>query len=105
MKYTQEAGEMVTTKKWTDMHKMWAEYEGKPRKEPVANFRHKTGHDCLVAHSRKTGICESSECAIYQMPNSTMDEKHPLHCPKPDSDQQELNNTIKLYWDATAMMK
>jgi hypothetical protein len=37
------------------------------------------------------------------MPNSTMDE-HPLHCPKPDSDQQELNNTIKLYWDATAMI-
>jgi head-tail adaptor len=61
MKYTQEAGELATTKKWIEIHKIWAEYKGKPRKEAVTNFRHKTWHDCLAAHSRNTGICESSE--------------------------------------------
>ena len=34
-----------------------------------------------------------------------MDEEHLLHCSKSDSDQQELNNTNKLYWDARAMMR
>jgi len=100
IKYTQEAAELATTKKWTDIHKIWAEYKGKPRKKAVANFRHKTGHDCTAAHSRKNGICESIECVIHQMPNSTM-----LHCPTPDSKQQEFNNTIKLYWDTRAMMR
>jgi hypothetical protein len=38
------------------------------------------------------------------MPNSTMDKEHLLHCPSLDTDQQVLKNTIKLYWDATAMM-
>jgi head-tail adaptor len=45
MKYTQEANKLATTKKWRDIHKTWAEYKGKPRKEAVANFRLKTG--CL----------------------------------------------------------
>jgi hypothetical protein len=39
------------------------------------------------------------------MPNSTMDEEHPLYCLKLDTDQQVLKNTIKLYWDARAMMR
>jgi hypothetical protein len=39
------------------------------------------------------------------MLNSTMDEEHLLYCPKLDTDQQVLNNTIKLYWDARAMMR
>jgi hypothetical protein len=30
-----------------------------------------------------------------------MDEEHLLYCPKLDTDQQVLKNTIKLYWDAT----
>ena len=64
-------------------------------KEAAANFRHKTGHDCLVARLRKTGIYESSECTVCQMPNSTTDERL-LHCPKLDTDQQVLKNTIKL---------
>jgi len=38
------------------------------------------------------------------MPNSTTDKKHLLHCPKLDTDQQVLKNTIKLYWDARAMI-
>ena len=83
----------------------WAEYKGKPRKEAVANFRLKTGHDCLAAHLRKTGICESSECTICQKPNSTTDEEHLLHWPKLDTNQQVLKNTIKLYWDARVMMR
>jgi len=74
----------------------WAEYKGKPRKEAVANFRLKTVHDCLAAHLRKCGIYESSECTICQMPNSTTDEECVLHCPKLDTDQQVLKNTIKL---------
>jgi hypothetical protein len=105
MKYTQEAGELATTKKWTNIHKIWAEYKGKPRKEAVANFRHKMGNDCLAAHSRKNGICESSGCTIHQMPNSTMDEERLLDSPTPDSKQQEPNNTINLYWDTRAMMR
>jgi head-tail adaptor len=64
MQYKQEANELTTTKKWRDNHKIWAEYKGKPRKEAVANFRLRTGHDCLAAHLRKTGIYESSECTI-----------------------------------------
>jgi hypothetical protein len=37
------------------------------------------------------------------MPNSTMDEELLLYCPK--LEQQALKNTIKLYWDARAMMR
>jgi hypothetical protein len=77
----------------------------KPRKEVVANFRLKRGHDCLVAHLKKIGTYESSECTICQIPNSTMDEEHLPHCPKLNSDQQVLMNTIKLYWDARVMMR
>ena len=92
------------TKKWRDSHKIWAEYKDKLRKEAVANFRLKTGHDCLAAHLRITDIYESSDCTICQMPNSTTDEEHLLYCPKLDTDQQVLENTIKLYWDARAMI-
>ena len=37
--YKQEADELAATKKWRDIHKIWAAYKGKPRKEAVANFR------------------------------------------------------------------
>jgi hypothetical protein len=39
------------------------------------------------------------------MPNSTKDEEHLLHCPKLDTDQQVLKNTMKLYWDAREMTR
>jgi len=42
-KYKQEAGKLAATKKRRDIHKIWAEYKDKPRKEAVANFRLKTG--------------------------------------------------------------
>ena len=74
-------------------------------KQAVANFRLKTGHDRLTAHLRKTGISESSECTICQIPSSTTDEEHLLRCPKRDTDQQVLKNTIKVYWDARVMMR
>jgi len=105
MKYKQEADKLAATKKWRDIHKIWAEYKGKPMKEAVANIRLKTNHDCLGAHLRKIGIYESTECAICQMPNSTMEEKRLLYCPKLDTDQQVLKNSIKLYWDARVMMR
>ena len=98
-KFKQEANKLTATKKQRDIHKIWAEYEGKPRKEAVANFRLKTGHECLAAHLRKNGIYESSECTICKMPNSTIDKEHLLCCPKLDTDQQLLKNTMKLYWD------
>jgi head-tail adaptor len=47
-KYKQEADKLAATKKWRDIHKIWAEYRDKPGKEAVANFRLKTGHDCLA---------------------------------------------------------
>ena len=50
MKLKQEANELAATKKQRDIHKIWAEYKGKPRKEGAANFRLKTGYDCLQAH-------------------------------------------------------
>jgi len=34
-----------------------------------------------------------------------MDEEHLLHCPKLDTDQQVLKNTVKLYWEARVMMR
>jgi hypothetical protein len=39
------------------------------------------------------------------MPKSTPDEEHMLHCPKLDTDQQMLKNTIELYWDAKVMTR
>jgi head-tail adaptor len=51
---------MAATEKWRDTHKIWAEYKGKARKEAVANLTLKTGHECLAAHLRKTGIYEPS---------------------------------------------
>jgi len=104
-KYIQEADEPPATKKCRDSHKIWAEYRDKPRKEVVANFILNKGHECLAAHLRKTGIYESSEGTICQMPNCTMDEQHLLQCRKLDTDQQVLKNTIKLHWDARATMR
>jgi hypothetical protein len=40
-----------------------------------------------------------------KMPNSTTNEEHLLYRPELNTDQQVLKNTIKPYWDATAMMK
>jgi hypothetical protein len=34
-----------------------------------------------------------------------MDEENLLHCPKLDTDQPVLKNTIKLYWETTGMMR
>jgi hypothetical protein len=73
-KYEQEADKLAAAKKWREIHKIWAKYKGKPRKEMVANFRLKTGHDCLATHLRKIGIYECSEYTICQIPNSTMDK-------------------------------
>jgi len=85
-KYKQEANQLATTKKWRGIHIFWAEHKGKPRKEVASNFRLKTGDDCLAAHLRKTGVYESSECTVCQMPNSTMGEEYLLHCPKLNTD-------------------
>ena len=104
-KYIQEADELATTKKWRESHKIRAEYKDKPRMEVVANFRLKTGHECLAAHLRNIGIYEFSDGTICQMSNFTMDEEHLLHCLKLDTDQQVVKNTIKLCWDARAMMR
>jgi hypothetical protein len=104
-KYKQEADELAATKKWRGIHKILAEYKGKPRKEAVSNFRLQTGHDCLTTHLRKIGTYESIECTICQMPNSTMDKEHPLYCFKLDTMQRVLKNTIKLYWNARVMMR
>jgi len=104
-KYKQEADELAATKKWRDIHKIWAEYKDKLRKEVVANFRLKKGHECLATHLKKIGIYESSECTIFQIPNSSMDEEHLLLWPKLDTSQQVLKNTFKLYWEARVMMR
>jgi hypothetical protein len=87
-----------------EIFKIWAEYKGKPRKEAVANFRLKTGHECLAVHLRKIGIYESNKCTVCQMQNSTVDEEHLLFCPKLDTEQQVPKNTIKHYWDARVMI-
>jgi hypothetical protein len=44
-KHKQETDKLSATRKRKDCHKIWAEYKGKPRKEVVANFRLKTGHN------------------------------------------------------------
>jgi hypothetical protein len=67
-KHKQEANELAATKEWRDIFKIWAEYKGKHRKEAVANFGLKTGHECLAVHLRKIGIYESNECTVCQMP-------------------------------------
>jgi hypothetical protein len=77
-KNKQEA-ELVATKKGRDIQEIWTKYKDKHRKVAVANFRLQTGHDCLAAHLRMTGICDSSDCTIRQMPNSAMDEYIPLN--------------------------
>jgi len=105
MKYNQETNKTATTKKWRDIDKILAEYKGKTKKEVVANFRFKTGRDCLAAHLQKIGIYECSESTICQKANSTMDEEHLLYCPKLNTDQQVSKKTTKLYWDIRAMMR
>jgi len=39
------------------------------------------------------------------MLNSTVDEEHLFYCLKLDTDQLVLENAIKLYYDARAMMR
>jgi head-tail adaptor len=55
-KYKQKADELAATKKWRDIVEIWAEYKGKPRKEAIANFRLKTGHENPAVHLRIIGI-------------------------------------------------
>jgi hypothetical protein len=58
-KYKQEVNKLAVTKKWRDIHKIWAEYKGKPSKEAAANFRRMTEHYCLAAHLRKFGVASA----------------------------------------------
>jgi hypothetical protein len=76
--------------------------KNKPRKQPVANFRLNTGHDCLAAHLHRNKIFNHNYCTICKLENTIMDQNHLLVCPKLDHTSNELP---KLYWDAKRLME
>jgi hypothetical protein len=40
----------ISGKQWSNIHLEWPLNSKMPRKEEVARFRLKTGHDCLATH-------------------------------------------------------
>jgi hypothetical protein len=73
-----------------------------PQNHAVANFRLKTGHDCLSAHLHRIKIFNHNYCTICQLVNTIMDKDHLLVHPKLDHTSNELP---KLYWDARRLME
>lgn len=99
-----EAMEQSENKKWHKIRDEWDNYKKKPRREAVAHFRLRTGHDCLAAHLNRMGIVLSAECTICRAQNSTMDEDHLLHCSGLNRTHQREGNLAKLYWEARQRM-
>jgi hypothetical protein len=75
-----------------------------PRKEAVARFRLKTGHDCLAAHLHKIKVYSSDECTLCSIQGTSMNADH-LNCRKLDSSAQTAGDIAKLYWDARFLMR
>ena len=97
IKYTKD-------KQWANIQQEWAVNKHKPRKEAVATFRLKTGHDCLAAHLYKIKVFTSEECPLCQQPGSIMNADHLLTCRKLDAKQQQTADLAKLYWTARFQM-
>ena len=89
-------------KTWENIREDWTEYSNRPRKEAVANFRLKTGHDCLAEHLNRIGVLPSNLCPICK--TAVMNGKHLLVCPGLDLDLQSCGDVNLLYWKAREFM-
>jgi hypothetical protein len=74
-----------------------------PRKEAVARFRLKTGHDCLATHLHKIKVYSSDECTLCRIQGTSMNADH-QNCGKLDSSAQTSGDIAELYWDARFLM-
>lgn len=89
-------------KLWETIRDDWSEFSRRPRKEAVANFRLKTGHDCLALHLSRIGILTSSLCPICK--TDVMNGNHLLVCPDLDPTLQQKGDVCLLYWRARELM-
>jgi hypothetical protein len=94
----------ISGKQWANIHLDWPLNSKMPRKEAVARFRLKTGHDCLAAHLHKIKVYSSDECTSCRIQGTSMNADHLLNCRKLDSSAQTDGNIAKLYWDARFLM-
>lgn len=102
--YKLKAHEIIKDKQWANIQKEWAINKHRPRKEAVATFRLKTGHDCLAAHLYKINIFTTEECTLCQQPETVMNANHLLTCRKLDAKLQQTAELTKLYWSARFQM-
>jgi hypothetical protein len=75
-----------------------------PRKEAVARFRLKTGHDCLATHVHKIKVYSTDECTLCMIQGTAMNADHLLNCRKLNSSAQTAGDIAELYWDARFLM-
>ncbi|GFT36304.1 uncharacterized protein LOC103523915 [Nephila pilipes] len=83
LNYNMDLTNKSRVKSWENIGNDWKEFSHRPRKEAVANFRLKTGHDCLAEHLKRTGILTNSSCLICKI--DTMNREHLLVCLGHDS--------------------
>ena len=95
--YTTNLINKQNEKLWEKIEDSWNVFSIKPRKEAVANFRLKTGHDCLAELLHRIGILPTNECPICNA--SVMNSEHLLTCSGLDTDSRRQGNICKLYWD------
>ncbi|VDO15774.1 unnamed protein product [Rodentolepis nana] len=64
-------------KQWTVALSNIAEW---PRIEAVAEFRLRTGHDCLAKHLRRLRVCTQPTCPLCNL-HDEMEKTHLIRCP------------------------
>lgn len=85
-------------KAWEDIQNDWPKFCQKPRKEAVAAFRIKTGHDWLAEQLQRLGFLNSKDCHICG--EGTLNAAHLISCKGLNKDAQLRGDLCHLYWEA-----
>ncbi|VDO07320.1 unnamed protein product [Rodentolepis nana] len=65
-----------------------------PRIEAVAEFRLRTGHDCLAKHLHRLELCTQPTCPLFNL-QEEMDKTHLIRCPS-----LKTRTESQRYWEA-----
>jgi hypothetical protein len=88
----------ISGKQWANIHLDWPLNSKMPKKEAVARFRLKTGHNCLAPHLHKIKVYSSQECTLCRIQGISMNADHLLNCRKLDSSAQLMVTLQNCTW-------
>jgi ribonuclease HI len=92
-KFQKELFDRTSNNDWFDLQDI-PEF---PRKDAVAIFRMKTGHDCLARHLHRFGLVDSPNCTLCR--SGIMDKNHLKNCTF-----LTKNTLVDRYWEARSNM-